>query len=66
MLAAALLGGVANPIYALLIAYTNDRLDTADMAAASAGLIALPGGRSVPVEQVAARAESRGRQAGQG
>ncbi|MFJ1294068.1 septum formation inhibitor MinC (plasmid) [Paracoccus yeei] len=35
-------------------------------AAASAGLIALPGGRSVPVEQVAARAESRGRKAGQG
>lgn len=47
LLAAALLGGVANPIYALLIAYTNDRLDTADMAAASAGLLLINGAGSV-------------------
>lgn len=47
LVAAALLGGVANPIYALLIAYTNDRLDTADMAAASAGLLLINGGGSV-------------------
>jgi MFS family permease len=33
------IGGVANPLYALLIAYTNDFLEAADMAAASAGLL---------------------------
>ncbi|MBB1490106.1 MULTISPECIES: MFS transporter [unclassified Paracoccus (in: a-proteobacteria)] len=47
LLAAALVGGVANPIYALLIAYTNDFLDTADMAAASAGLLLINGMGSV-------------------
>ncbi|MFC0340238.1 MFS transporter [Paracoccus niistensis] len=47
LLAAALVGGVANPIYALLIAYTNDFLDTADMAAASAGLLLINGAGSV-------------------
>lgn len=47
LLAAALVGGVANPIYALLIAYTNDFLDTADMAAASAGLLLINGTGSV-------------------
>lgn len=35
----AVIGGVANPIYSLLIAYTNDYLDNSDMAAASAGLM---------------------------
>lgn len=38
-----LLGGIANPLYALLIAYTNDFLGKEDMAAASAGLIFLNG-----------------------
>lgn len=41
--AAALMGGMANPIYALLLAYTNDYLDQADMAAASAGLLFIYG-----------------------
>ena len=36
LLGAALLGGVANPAYSLLIAYTNDFLDASDMASASA------------------------------
>ncbi len=38
-----LLGGVTNPLYSLLIAYTNDFLGKEDMAAASAGLIFLNG-----------------------
>ncbi|QYK39795.1 MAG: MFS transporter [Paracoccaceae bacterium] len=38
-----LLGGIANPLYALLIAYTNDFLPKEDMAAASAGLLFLNG-----------------------
>lgn len=40
---ALLLGGITNPIYALLIAYTNDFLGRDQMAAASAGLIFLNG-----------------------
>jgi len=32
-------GGVANPLYALFIAYTNDFLEVEDMAAASGGLV---------------------------
>jgi len=40
---ALLLGGITNPVYALLIAYTNDFLPRQDMAAASAGLIFLNG-----------------------
>ena len=40
---AVLLGGITNPIYALLIAYTNDFLGRDEMAAASAGLIFLNG-----------------------
>ncbi|WP_101069248.1 MFS transporter [Roseovarius salinarum] len=32
-------GGVANPLYALFIAYTNDYLEAEDMAAASGGLV---------------------------
>jgi len=36
-------GGVANPLYALLLAYANDYLDYEDMAAASGGLIFITG-----------------------
>jgi MFS family permease len=43
LIVAVLLGGITNPLYALLLAYTNDFLDNADMAAASAGLIFLNG-----------------------
>ncbi|HRO15337.1 MAG TPA: MFS transporter [Paracoccus sp. (in: a-proteobacteria)] len=43
LLAAALVGGVANPVYALLIAYTNDFLPTSEMAGASAGLLFVNG-----------------------
>ncbi|PIE08857.1 MAG: MFS transporter [Rhodobacterales bacterium] len=41
--AAFLIGGMSNPLYALLIAYTNDFLETDDMPAASAGLVFLNG-----------------------
>lgn len=34
-----ILGGTSNPLYSLLIAYTNDYLESDDMAAASGGLI---------------------------
>ena len=37
------IGGVANPLYALLIAHTNDFLEPADMAAASGGLLFING-----------------------
>jgi MFS family permease len=37
LLAAAVVGGASNPLYALLIAYANDYLDREDMAAASGG-----------------------------
>ncbi|MEZ5779344.1 MAG: MFS transporter [Paracoccaceae bacterium] len=40
---AALMGGVSNPLYSLLVAYTNDFLDAADMPGASAGLIFING-----------------------
>lgn len=40
---AIIMGGVSNPIYSLLVAYTNDFLEAADMAAASAGLIFING-----------------------
>ena len=40
---ALLLGGITNPVYALLIAHTNDFLPREQMAAASAGLIFLNG-----------------------
>ncbi|WEF25290.1 MFS transporter [Paracoccus sp. S3-43] len=43
VIAGALMGGIANPIYALLLAYTNDYLDHSDMAAASAGLLFIYG-----------------------
>lgn len=40
MVAAALLfGGMSMPLYALVLAYTNDHLDPQDMAAASGGLL---------------------------
>ncbi|PTV97104.1 putative MFS family arabinose efflux permease [Rhodobacter aestuarii] len=39
----AVIGGVANPLYALLLAYTNDYLEASDMAAASAGLLFVNG-----------------------
>jgi MFS family permease len=38
-----LLGGITNPLYSVLIAYTNDFLGKDQMAAASAGLIFLNG-----------------------
>lgn len=38
-----MIGGLSNPLYALLIAYTNDMIDHEDMAAASGGLIFLNG-----------------------
>lgn len=40
---AVILGGITNPVYALLIAYTNDFLPRDQMAGASAGLIFLNG-----------------------
>lgn len=43
LIGATLIGGVANPLYSLLIAYTNDYLDSSDMAAASAGLMFVNG-----------------------
>jgi MFS family permease len=38
-----IIGGVANPLYSLIIAYTNDFLQPADMAAASGGLLFING-----------------------
>lgn len=43
LVAAFLIGGTANPLYALIIAYTNDFLDSDDMPAASAGLMFVNG-----------------------
>ena len=37
------MGGLSNPIYALLIAYVNDHIDYEDMAAASGGLLFVNG-----------------------
>ena len=37
------IGGMSNPLYSLLIAYTNDYLEYEDMAAASGGLIFING-----------------------
>ncbi|MBK1634557.1 MFS transporter [Rhodovulum adriaticum] len=39
----AMVGGMSNPLYALLIAYTNDYLEPEDMAAASGGLMFING-----------------------
>jgi MFS family permease len=41
--AAVFIGGAANPLYSLLIAYTNDYLEREDMASASAGLMFVNG-----------------------
>ena len=41
--AAFVIGGMSNPLYSLLIAYTNDYLEYEDMAAASGGLIFING-----------------------
>lgn len=41
------MGGIANPLYSLLIAYSNDYLEPEDMPAASSGLIFLTGLGSV-------------------
>lgn len=38
-----LIGGLSNPLYALLLAYTNDFLEVDDMAAASGGLLFING-----------------------
>jgi MFS family permease len=43
LVAAFLVGGTSNPLYALLIAHTNDFLDHEDMAAASGGLLFING-----------------------
>lgn len=43
VIAAFLMGGVANPLYSLVVAYVNDYLEHEDMPAASAGLILLNG-----------------------
>ncbi len=41
--AAFLVGGTSNPLYSLLIAYTNDFLDRDDMASASGGMLFING-----------------------
>ncbi len=41
--AAFVIGGMTSPLYALLLAYTNDFLDADDMAAASGGLVFVNG-----------------------
>ncbi|SDI27340.1 MFS transporter [Aliiruegeria lutimaris] len=41
--AAFIIGGTANPLYALVLAYVNDHLEYEDMAAASGGLIFING-----------------------
>ncbi|WP_298571176.1 MFS transporter [uncultured Aliiroseovarius sp.] len=43
LVASFLLGGMTNPLYALLLAYVNDYLEPEDMPAASAGLIFING-----------------------
>jgi len=43
LVSAFLVGGMTNPLYSLLIAYTNDYLEHDDMAAASGGLIFING-----------------------
>lgn len=43
LVCAFLIGGMTNPLYALLIAYTNDYLDPEDMAGASGGLLFING-----------------------
>lgn len=43
LIVAFVVGGMTNPLYALLIAYTNDYLDREDMSAASGGLVFING-----------------------
>ncbi len=43
LVTAFLIGGMSNPLYSLLIAYTNDFLDHDDMAAAAGGLVFING-----------------------
>jgi len=43
LVSAFIVGGLSNPLYALLIAYTNDFLEHEDMAASSGGLIFING-----------------------
>lgn len=43
VLSGVIVGGTSNPLYALLLAYTNDYLDREDMAAASGGLLFING-----------------------
>ena len=43
LIAAFLVGGMSNPLYSLLIAYTNDFLEYEDMAAASGGMVFING-----------------------
>ncbi len=43
LLVAMAIGGISNPLYSLLLAYTNDYLEHDDMAAASAGLMFVNG-----------------------
>ncbi|WP_297773007.1 MFS transporter [uncultured Roseovarius sp.] len=43
LLAAFIVGGSSNPLYSLLIAYTNDFLDHDDMAAAAGGMVFING-----------------------
>lgn len=43
LVAAFFMGGAANPLYSLLIAYTNDYLEPEDMAGASSGLVFING-----------------------
>jgi MFS family permease len=43
LVAGFVIGGVANPLYSLAIAHTNDYLEPEDMASASAGLLFLNG-----------------------
>ncbi|PZX45599.1 putative MFS family arabinose efflux permease [Roseinatronobacter thiooxidans] len=40
---ALIIGGISNPLYSLLVAYTNDYLETDQMAAASGGLLFVNG-----------------------
>lgn len=43
LVVALIIGGISNPLYALLLAHTNDHLDRDDMAAASGGLLFING-----------------------
>lgn len=43
VLAAFLVGGMTNPLYALLVAHSNDHIEPEDMAAASSGLVFING-----------------------